>query len=626
MTFRLAWQTIRERRAVFFGSVAAVVLGTLVLTGAVSLIVAVAESEFAGAGPNAKGGVIALLVFVTVVSAFLSVFLVASTVSFSVAMRGREMALFRVVGATSKQVRRLVRTETTIVALFGASIGLVLGFGFGAAVAALLGSTSLARGLEFSLSSTMIAVAGPIGFGVGVVVTFLGARAAARRVARIPLMVALTEVDLDRDAMPVKRWVFSLLFLAGGVLLMVLVSGAGSDALVPLGIFLGFPLVLCAGLLAPVLVRPFSAGFAALLTRFAAVGGWLAAHTVRQSVRRSAAATAPVLLVVGVAGSILGTAGVFGSATQSSMEHQYRSDIVVAGADHATAEQLRGVSGVADVARVAQVELRFSTDGAEPDRSVTVNTVSDGALTAVFDLRELTGDDPAAGIVAGRSTAATMGWELGQEVTVERADGERTTVPVTAVHADNPLQENVIVPAEVAGATRPEQTLTHVVLDDDADVAAVTEDLRAAASSPVETTAAWAESVGDGQSAGLRYGAWVLAGLALVYAGLSVVNTTFISFRDRREEFRQLATIGATSPQIRRMVGWESAVVAGIGALIGAAIAITTSAVLSGVLGSAVPQMSVTLPIVELALLAVVSVGLAVAAGQLAVPRGNRVR
>lgn len=625
MMYGLAWKTIRERRASFFGSIGAVVLGTAVLTAAVSMIVAVGGSEFPGAGQNAKGGVIALLIFITVIAAFLSVFLVSSTVSFSVATRGRELALFRVVGGTSAQVRSLVRAETTIVALLGGVAGLLVGYALGALTGTILGATDLGAGLEYELSGAMIPIATPIGFGVGLLVTFIGARSAAKRVSNVPLMDALTEVDLDRGVMSARRWIFAFVFLALGIGLMVLVPQSGPDGLVPLGIFLGLPLVLCAGLLAPVLVRPFSAVLAALLARFAAAPGWVAARTVRQSIRRSAAVTVPVLLVVGVAGSIVGTAGVFGAATQSSMDSQYRSDIVAAAAPgrEPDLEAVRGVPGVGAASIVGQAELRVSTDGPEPDREVGVSTVAGGELASVFALREVSGAAEGEGIVAGRSTASTLGWEQGADIAVRRADGSVINAPLLATFADNPLQENVIVPAELAGSGPAEGAMIHIGLATGADPDDVRDGLTEVLGGQalVQATEDWTAAVGDGQSSGLRSGAWVLAGIALAYAGLSVVNTTFMSFRDRRQEFAQLSRIGATGRQIRWIVGWESAVVAGIGVLIGGVIAIATSTVLSAALGGVAPEMSLTLPIGELLILGAISVGLSLIAGQVAIPR-----
>jgi putative ABC transport system permease protein len=620
MMLGLARQTIRDRRASFYGSLSAVVLGTAVLTGAVSLIVAVGTSEFPGAQENARGGVIALLVFILIMAAFLSVFLVSSTVSFSVATRSRELALFRVVGATSAQVRRLVRSETTILALVGALIGLPVGFAFGASVAGILASTDLARGLEYSLSTTMLAVAAPIGLGGGVLVTFLGSHAAARRVGRIPLIEALHEVDLDRDAMPGKRWVAGLVFLTAGVVLMALSSRVGPDGLVPLGIFLGFPLVLSAALLSPVLVRPFATLFAGTILRFTSVGGWIAAHTVRQNIRRSASTMAPVLLVVGVAGSILGTAGVFGAATEQSTTRQYAGDIVVAGPPDIAA--LGEVEGVQAATPVGYVELQVSTRGAEPDRSVGASTVSPESLSSVFDLPGLDGT-PEGGIVAGEATARTFGWEVGQEIAVETPDGTRHTTTLAATFTDNPLQENVIVPDELAESP-PGAAVVHLTVAEDADAAEVSAHLAASVGVEAQTTEEWSASVGDDQSSGLRYGAWVLAGLALVYAGLSVVNTTFMSFRDRLGEFVQLSRVGATTRQIRWMVVWESVVVAGTGVVMGSLIAVATSSVLSGVLGGVVEGMPLRLPVGELMIVGALSAGLAVTASQLAVPRTSR--
>ncbi|MFD5539376.1 ABC transporter permease, partial [Streptomyces sp. NPDC127079] len=61
------------------------------------------------------------------VTAFVSVFVVASTFAFAVAQRRREFALLRTAGATSGQVRRTVAAEALLVGVVASAAGCVLG-------------------------------------------------------------------------------------------------------------------------------------------------------------------------------------------------------------------------------------------------------------------------------------------------------------------------------------------------------------------------------------------------------------------------------------------------------------------------------------------------------------------
>jgi len=74
--------------------------------------------------------IVSVLLFISVVLAVLGV---AITLALSVFERTREIGLTRAVGATRKQIKRMVRVEGIIVALFGGFLGVGLGLIFGIA-------------------------------------------------------------------------------------------------------------------------------------------------------------------------------------------------------------------------------------------------------------------------------------------------------------------------------------------------------------------------------------------------------------------------------------------------------------------------------------------------------------
>jgi len=64
---------------------------------------------------------------------------IANTLALSILERKREIGLLRAVGMTRRQVRRMLRWEAVLIAIFGAVIGLVVGVGLGVAVVAAIG-------------------------------------------------------------------------------------------------------------------------------------------------------------------------------------------------------------------------------------------------------------------------------------------------------------------------------------------------------------------------------------------------------------------------------------------------------------------------------------------------------
>jgi putative ABC transport system permease protein len=82
-----------------------------------------------------------LLAIITVflgLSLFIAVLGITNTLALSVFERTRELGLLRAVGMTRRQLRRMIRWEAVIIALFGGLLGVAIGVLFGmAAIAAI---------------------------------------------------------------------------------------------------------------------------------------------------------------------------------------------------------------------------------------------------------------------------------------------------------------------------------------------------------------------------------------------------------------------------------------------------------------------------------------------------------
>jgi len=102
---------------------------------------------------------------------------IANTLALSVHERTREIGLLRAVGMTRRQVRRMIRWEAALVAVFGAMLGVALGLVFGwSAVTAL--PTSFADTVTIPVRRITILVA--VAAGAGLVAAWLPARRAGR--------------------------------------------------------------------------------------------------------------------------------------------------------------------------------------------------------------------------------------------------------------------------------------------------------------------------------------------------------------------------------------------------------------------------------------------------------------
>jgi putative ABC transport system permease protein len=125
-------------------------------------------------------GIVSVLLLFAVAVAALGI---ANTLALSVVERTRELGLFRVSGMTRRRVRRSVRVEGVIIALFGATSGVVLGVAFGAALVAVLPPETVELGIPWVRLGALVLGGGFIGV--------LAAALPARRAARLDPLVAL---------------------------------------------------------------------------------------------------------------------------------------------------------------------------------------------------------------------------------------------------------------------------------------------------------------------------------------------------------------------------------------------------------------------------------------------------
>jgi putative ABC transport system permease protein len=120
-------------------------------------------------------------------SVIVSLFGIVNTLALSVVERTREIGMLRAVGMTRRQTRRMVRHESIVTALIGATLGAGVGLILGAMT---VGALNKAWGLTFQLPvGTLVAFV-----IIAVVAGTLAAIAPARRAAKLDVLEALQYV------------------------------------------------------------------------------------------------------------------------------------------------------------------------------------------------------------------------------------------------------------------------------------------------------------------------------------------------------------------------------------------------------------------------------------------------
>jgi putative ABC transport system permease protein len=92
------------------------------------------QSDTKKAARQQVDGLITFLTVMLVLSIIIAAFGVVNTLALSVIERTREIGLLRAVGTSRRQLRRMIRLESVVIAIFGALLGISLGVAFGAAI------------------------------------------------------------------------------------------------------------------------------------------------------------------------------------------------------------------------------------------------------------------------------------------------------------------------------------------------------------------------------------------------------------------------------------------------------------------------------------------------------------
>ncbi|MCT7352613.1 FtsX-like permease family protein [Streptomyces sp. 15-116A] len=507
------------------------------------------------------------------VSAFVSVFVVASTFAFAVAQRRREFGLLRIAGATPGQIRRLVFAEALLVGAVASAAGCALGAYTAPHLTARVADAGLApRWFALGEATWPYHVA----FWTGFLVTLCGVTAASWRAGRTSPAEALREASADRGAALTRGRLLTgaaLLLTAAVTLALALLDDPGD--LLHRKTYVSRPMLLIGAmaLLAPLVVRPLTRLLLWLPARLPGATGLLVRENAAAGTRRTAAVAAPVLVTVALAGSLLGATATLNDARTAEMRARTTADFVVTapagtGFDERTLDRLRAVPG-ARVSASAPSEVYVLEDN--------VALIASGARAA----------DPAALAVTARlpltagklsdldddSIIVNEEWErhaVGQRVRVWLGDGTERTLRIAAVMPTGTGDNGVYVTPVNAPGARPDRV--DIALTDGADAQEVTAALREAvrpSGARLLPTDRWIEENRPGTDRTTRQGLLLVLGIALLYTGVSLANTMVMATSDRRRDLTALSLAGATRAQVLRLVGAEALTVVAVGALLG---------------------------------------------------------
>jgi putative ABC transport system permease protein len=522
---------------------------------------------------------------------FIAALVIAGTVGLSVQQRHRDIALLRAIGATPRQVRRMVVREAAVLSVLASASGVWGGF----AGVWWLRDQFVHRGMTPADFTVHISWVPPLVAAAStLLIAVVAAWVASLRASRIRPTEALVESSVERRRGGWLRLLLGLAALAGGVVLTIVAGKIRGDQAAGVAVGVVATLTTAVWLIAPWLNR-FAAALAGAGMRAFGVTGRLAAANAAASARRLAPVVSSLVLAVGLGGSMWFVQTSIAHRTAEQSHAGLRADFVVTGQGlpAGTVAALRRVPGVHAVTGVVQSVVIDRSGGGTQYTAQGI----DGS-GATFDLGVTSGSlaDLRPGTVAlDRLTADEVHAHVGGEFRAWYPDGTPVVLRVVAVYSRGLGFAAVTLPAQaLAPYTSGLTSLAFVNADPSArpGLAQVLDRLAPGAS--IVNRADYQAALNKD----LAQNAWsnqVVVGVLLVYVGIAAVNTLAMAAMGRRRELATLRLAGTTRSQILRMVRAEQALLLTVGLLIGGAVAAATLLpMVRGLTGTATPYIPLT--------------------------------
>jgi putative ABC transport system permease protein len=533
-----------------------------------------------------------------VIALFVGAFVIANTLSITIAQRMREFATLRTIGSSRRQVLRSVMLEALVIGVVASVVGLV----FGLAIAKGLSALFSGLGVEFPQGGTVLATRTiVVSLVVGVLVTLLASLRPAIRATRVPPIAAVRE-GATLPASRLSRFgpLVSLVTLVLGILLLVYGIFGGGMTIAARLAALGFgTLILFIGvaLNARRAVRPLAGVLGWPGTQIGGTAGALARENAMRNPSRTASTASALMIGLALITFVAILGAGLRTAFADAVDKLFVADYALTaenGFDPFTkeADSAVGVTpGVTAVSGIRGGDARIFGNNVEVT-AVPPNT----AQTVRIDWFKGTTSVPAQlgenGAFVAKDYAKDHDLQLGSPIAVETPTGHVLHLRLKGIF-DPPKGGSPFGTVTMSAATfdanytKPRNLMTLINIKggvNPVNTARLELSLHSFPDAKVVTASQFKKTQLDdiNLTLNLLYG---LLGLSVLISLFGVVNTLVLSVFERTRELGMLRAIGMTRSQVRRMIRHESIVTALIGAalgiLVGIFLAVLTTQALS---------------------------------------------
>jgi putative ABC transport system permease protein len=532
------------------------------------------------------------------VALFVGAFVIANTLSITVAQRAREFATLRTLGATARQVRGSVLLEGLVTGLVASAVGLFAGLALARALEALFRAGGLKlplAGLVFATRTVLLSLA------VGTAVTLVASLVPALRATRVPPIAAVREGSVLPPSRLARFGPAVALGICAAALALAC-AGAFVSALAtgPRLLLLGagvLALFVGIAMAAPSIARPLARVLGWPATRIGGAAGRLARANAMRSPARTASTAAA--LMIGLA--LVTAFAVFGQGLKQSIvgavTAEFRGDYVLTSQNGFVPTSVASTVALRRAGIASVVAGERAGDGRVLGQTVGVAGLDPG-LSRLLRLHWQAGSDRVMATLGPRGAILDSGFArvhhlaVGAPIRLETPTGATIDLVVAAIYsppkAGNPLG-TVSISSRTFDAhyANPQNVFTLIATPGGvtpANTAALNHVLAAFPDAKLQTEQQFlsAQEASIQSELNLLY---ILLALSIVVSLFGIVNTLVLTVFERTRELGMLRAVGMTRRQTRRMIRHEAVITALLGAALGIPVGIGLAALLDRAVG-----------------------------------------